>query len=82
MSFRKRFSRSQFFAAINRDSFYIVLFLCLVLLAATAVWVSRNNLEYFSQNGLPGAENQIQEEYPFEAAQPQENSPAVLIDDA
>jgi murein DD-endopeptidase MepM/ murein hydrolase activator NlpD len=82
MSFRKRFSRSQFFAAINRDSFYIVLFLCLVLLAATAVWVTRNNLEYFSQNGLPGAENQIQEEYPFEAAQPQENSPAVLIDDA
>ncbi|NLO24823.1 MAG: M23 family metallopeptidase [Clostridiales bacterium] len=56
--------------------------MCLVLLAATAVWVTRNNLEYFSQNGLPGAENQIQEEYPFEAAQPQENSPAVLIDDA
>ncbi|MGI6704550.1 MAG: peptidoglycan DD-metalloendopeptidase family protein [Clostridia bacterium] len=54
----------------------------MVLLAATAVWVTRNNLEYFSQNGLPGAENQIQEEYPFEAAQPQENSPAVLIDDA
>ena len=82
MSFRKRFSRSQFLAAANRDSFYIVLFLCLVLLAATAVWVTRNNLEYFSQNGLPDAENQAQEEYPASEAGPQENSPAVLIDDA
>ena len=81
MSFRKRFFRSRFFTAVNRDSFYIVLFLCLVLLAATAVWVTRDNIRYFSQNQLPIEENPIQEEYPFEEAEPLENSPAVSIED-
>ena len=81
MSFRKRFFKSRFFTAINRDSFYIVLFLCLVLLAATAVWVTRDNIRYFSQNQLPIEENPIQEEYPPEEAEPSENSPAVSIED-
>ncbi|HZX46462.1 MAG TPA: M23 family metallopeptidase [Clostridia bacterium] len=81
MSLRKRFFRSRFFTAVNRDSFYIVLFLCLVLLAATAVWVTRDNIRYFSQNQLPIEENRIQEEYPPEETEPLENSPAVSIED-
>ncbi len=80
MSFRKRIGKSRFLAAINKDSFYIVLFMCLVLLAATAVWVTRNNMQYFSQRDLPNEENQMQEEYQIEELPPGENSQTVLID--
>lgn len=82
MSFRKRINKSRFMAAANRDSFYVILFLCLVLLAATAVWVTRNNLEYFSRNNVIDLEDQMRENYEaIDDTEPRKNSPAVLIGD-
>jgi murein DD-endopeptidase MepM/ murein hydrolase activator NlpD len=81
MGMRKRFNKSRLLAAANRDSFYIVLFMCLVVLGVTAVWVTRNNINYFSQEGLPDAQPRIQEEYQIEELPPDDNSQTVLIDD-
>ncbi len=59
MNFRRRISKSRLVTAVSRDSFYVILFLCLVLLAATAVWVTKSNLEHFSQGDLPDVEEGI-----------------------
>lgn len=66
MSLRKRFDREKLLAVINRDSFYLVLFLCLVLLATTAIWVTRNNLRFFSENDIPPGESGMLEDYQIE----------------
>jgi murein DD-endopeptidase MepM/ murein hydrolase activator NlpD len=50
-------------AAIRKDSFYFVLFLCLVVLATTAIWVTRRNIEYFSRQDIEPGQNLMQEEY-------------------
>lgn len=81
MGIRKRFNKNRLLAAANRDSFYIVLFLCLVLLGVTAVWVTRNNIRYFSQESLPDTTPGIQEEYRLEELPPEEDSQPVLVED-
>jgi murein DD-endopeptidase MepM/ murein hydrolase activator NlpD len=50
-------------AAIRKDSFYFVLFLCLVVLATTAIWVTRRNIEYFGQQEIEPGQSIVQEEY-------------------
>ncbi|MBA1334050.1 MAG: hypothetical protein HPY66_1534 [Firmicutes bacterium] len=77
MSLRKRFDREKFLAVINRDSFYLVLFLCLVLLATTAIWVTRNNLRFFSENDMYPGEGEILEDYQIEELPDAEEEQAV-----
>jgi murein DD-endopeptidase MepM/ murein hydrolase activator NlpD len=80
MSFRKRFSREKLLATISKDSFYLVLFLCLVLLATTAVWVTRNNIKFLSEKDIYPEENQIQEEYQVEELPIEEGKQAASMD--
>lgn len=81
MGMRRRFDRNRLLAAANRDSFYIILFMCLVVLGVTAVWVTRNNIRYFSREAPPGIEPGIQEEYRIEELPEVDDSQTVLIED-
>jgi len=66
MNFKKWFNKQKILTTINRDSFYIVLFLCLVILAITAVWVTRSNIKFFSQKDIFPDEINMQEDYYIE----------------
>lgn len=88
MNLKRRFNKNRLIAAISRDSFYVILFLCLILLAATAVWVTKSNLEYFGQGDLPNTEDELDGEYEMAGAGASGSftgdngtNPAVLIED-
>lgn len=72
------FDRKKILAIINKDSFYIVLFLCLVLLATTAVWVTQSNIRYFSQKDIFPEDITLDEEYKVEEVPLQEEEATAL----
>lgn len=56
---KKIFSKNKLKGFLDKEGFYVVLFLCIAIIATTAVYVTRNNMDYFSQNN--GENNQISE---------------------
>jgi murein DD-endopeptidase MepM/ murein hydrolase activator NlpD len=57
MSIKDKFSRERIAKFFDREGFYIVLFLCVCVVAITAVWVSRTGKKEQAPNGAD--ENQI-----------------------
>lgn len=46
----KTFSKEKLLKLLDKEGFYVVVFLCVAVIATTAVYVTRNNLDYFTQN--------------------------------
>ena len=57
--FNKKFSKEKLAKFFDKEGFYVVLFLCIAIIATTAVYMKRNNMDYFSQ----GDEGQVAENY-------------------
>jgi murein DD-endopeptidase MepM/ murein hydrolase activator NlpD len=47
--FTKKFSKEKLARFFDKEGFYVVVFLCVAIIATTAVYVTRNNMDYFSQ---------------------------------
>ena len=47
--FTKRFSKEKLAKFFDKEGFYVVVFLCVAIIATTAVYVTRNNMDYFGQ---------------------------------
>ncbi|MGE4282600.1 MAG: peptidoglycan DD-metalloendopeptidase family protein [Clostridia bacterium] len=56
--------KGQLIQFFDKKGFYIVLFMCVLIIGATAVLVTRNNLQYYSQGGLIDDEPAIDEVAP------------------
>ncbi|WHH57591.1 M23 family metallopeptidase [Petroclostridium sp. X23] len=54
-------SKGKLMQFLDKKGFYVVLFVCVVIIGATAVLVTRNNLEFYSQNGIIDEEPVIDE---------------------
>ncbi len=81
MKINKWLDRKRILATLNRDGFYMVLFLCLVILATTAVWVTRSNIKFFSQNDIFPDEMNMQEDYYIEELPVEEDENAASLDE-
>lgn len=47
--FSKKLSKENLVRFFNKEGFYVVVFLCIAIIATTAVYVMRNNMDYFSR---------------------------------
>lgn len=57
---KSRLSRENIAKFFDKEGFYVVVFLCIAIIATTAVYVTRNNMDYFSDN--PQEKDQLAEE--------------------
>lgn len=57
--FTKKLSKENLVRFFNKEGFYVVVFLCIAIIATTAVYVMRNNMDYFSR----GDGNEINDHY-------------------
>lgn len=70
--FTKKFSKEKLAKFFDKEGFYVVVFLCVAIIATTAVYITRNNMDYFSQ----GDNDEIADNYDdHEYFQPEDIEP-------
>lgn len=73
---------------LNKKGFYIVLFLCVLIIAGTGVYVTKMNMDYFGESAVIGEQPAIDEMPVEEPTQPEDeamtvsNLPAGLPDES
>ncbi|RBP37815.1 M23 family metallopeptidase [Garciella nitratireducens] len=59
----KKFSKEKWKNFVNKDGFYVVLFLCVALIATSAVYITRNNMDKSLTQNNPNEAAQKVEDY-------------------
>jgi murein DD-endopeptidase MepM/ murein hydrolase activator NlpD len=67
-------SRGKFIQFLDKKGFYIVLFMCVLIIGVTAVLVTRTNLDFYARDGIVDDEPAV-EESPGEEASKQADVP-------
>lgn len=73
--FKSKFSKERVSKFFDKEGFYIVLFLCVCIVAITAVWVSRNGVKNDNSQNLGGVkENKTEVSTPSKETSTQNNA--------